>query len=467
MHDQGVVAGDRVVVLLTNSVDFVVATFACMWLGAMWVPVDLDDPPERRRSIIVDCDPRLVLTASADRPEDVPGCMHIEHALTASAAEAPEPLTDPSLNAYAIYTSGTTGVPKGVVIPRSAFAHAVASAAQALGLDASSRGMCVSAFHFDGSYGGLFPPLYAGGSVLIPLRDSLLFPRVFVRNVEREGITSSTFSPSYLRLLLASSDLGRLEGSTLRLISLGGEACSANDVQELLASVPSVRVFNQYGPTEATIAVTHFEITPESLRPGEFVPIGKPHDGVSFHLVGVDGDLIEESGHPGRLCIGGAQLMASYWRAPDLTAAAVRDDVVPGERVFLTDDLVVRDASGCYRFIARLGGYVKRNSVRISLVELADTLRRLDDVSDAACAAYEGEDAAPRIAAFVVTDPTTAIADVRNDACELIPQAMVPDVFLGVRRLPLKPSGKVDVDLLLRSIGVTGIRTPSMSEVIV
>ncbi|MFC6705722.1 amino acid adenylation domain-containing protein [Flexivirga alba] len=458
-------AGDRVVLVLANSVDFVVGALACMWLGATWVPVDIDDPPERRLSILADCEPRLVLTASQDQPEALPGHVTLVDAMGGSTSRAPDPLTDASLSAYAIYTSGTTGAPKGVMIPRSAFAHGVASAVEALGLDATSRGMCVSAFHFDGSYGGLFPPLYAGGSVVIPLRDSLLFPRVFVRTVEREGVTSSTFSPSYLRLLLGSSDLDRLATTTLRVISLGGEACSASDVRELLAAVPQLRVFNQYGPTETTIAVTHFEIAQNSLQSGEFVPIGVPHRGVRFYLLDEHGDVVEESGRPGRLCIGGSQLMSGYWHAPGLTAEVLRDDVVPGDRVFLTDDLAVRDDAGCYRFIARMGGYVKRNSVRISLVELAETLRGLDDVSDAVCAAYQGEGATTCIAAFVVTDPATTIANVRNRACDRIPQSMVPDVFHGASRLPLKPSGKIDVDVLLTSIGLTGIHPQDVSQV--
>ena len=168
----------------------------------------------------------------------------------------------PERVAYAIYTSGTTGTPKGVLIGNAAFSAAVTAAVDALGLDQATRTLCVSPFHFDGSFGTLFPTLFAGGSVVIRPREALLFPRTFFNAVANEDITYTGFSPSYLRLLLASPQMGKLAGTTLEVVALGGEACSAADVEALWAAAPGLRVFNRYGPTETTIAVTHVELTP-------------------------------------------------------------------------------------------------------------------------------------------------------------------------------------------------------------
>ncbi len=78
--------------------------------------------------------------------------------------------------AYIIYTSGTTGTPNGVLIGRAAFAAAVGATADALGLDRTTRALCVSPFHFDGSFATLFPTLSCGGAVVIRPREALLFP---------------------------------------------------------------------------------------------------------------------------------------------------------------------------------------------------------------------------------------------------------------------------------------------------
>ena len=132
-----------------------------------------------------------------------------------------------------IYTSGTTGAPKGVLIGRRAFAAAVHAVISHLGLDRDTRTLCVSPVHFDGSFGTVFPTLAAGGVLVLPPRESLLFARFFIRTVAREQITYTGFSSSYLRLLLADPRLATLADTPLRVIALGGEVCSGPDVEAL------------------------------------------------------------------------------------------------------------------------------------------------------------------------------------------------------------------------------------------
>jgi non-ribosomal peptide synthetase component F len=196
-------------------------------------------------------------------------------ALRADGGPVAAALPASSRVAYAIYTSGTTGTPKGVLIGNPAFFAAVESTADAVGLTGSTRTLCVSPFYFDGSFGTLFPTLFVGGAAIIRPRDALLFPRTFFTTVANESITSTGFSPSYLRLLLASPQLTSLAGSTLQMIALGGEACSIADIRALWAAAPQIRVFNRYGPTEATIAVSHLEVTPEITATG-VIPLGTP-----------------------------------------------------------------------------------------------------------------------------------------------------------------------------------------------
>ncbi len=118
-----------------------------------------------------------------------------------------------------IYTSGTTGAPKGVQIGRAAFGAAVGAAAEAVGLNRDSRALCVSPLYFDGAYANVFATLFAGGTAVLWPRDALLFPRTFFQVVARERITYTSFSPSYLRLLLAShpgGDARRLDAQPRR-----------------------------------------------------------------------------------------------------------------------------------------------------------------------------------------------------------------------------------------------------------
>lgn len=448
---RGVLPGDRVALQLPNSVDFLVASLACMWIGAIFVPLAATDPPARVANVVDDCDPTVVLASSAIA-DPHPRAVDIAAVPGASAAPG-EPVEAGDRPAYAIYTSGTTGTPKGVVISRRAFATAVWSWNDMVALDRDTRALCVSPFHFDGSFATLFTTPSAGGSLVIPRRDSLLFPRYFFRTIARERITLTGFSPSYLRLLLASPHLDSLADSTLRTVALGGEACSASDVARLWAAAPHLRIYNRYGPTETTIAVSHFEVTRDVLSRGGAVPIGKPHPRSGFHLVDEKGAIIEAADQVGELYISGAQLMAGYWGAPALTAEVLRTDVVAGQTLYRTGDLVSRDRDGNYVYVDRADRVVKRNAVRISLVELGEVLRGLQDVTAAICAPFDNQGELG-IAAFVVTGHHRTPAELREAAGERLPTTMLPDRIEIVDTLPLTSSSKIDERRLLADAGL-------------
>ena len=164
-----------------------------------------------------------------------------------------------------------------------------------------------------------------------------------------------------------------------------------------------MRVFNRYGPTETTITVTNHPVG-EADAARTVVPIGVPHDGVTFRLLDEKGALIDAAETPGELYIGGDQLMEGYLGSPELTAAVLRDDFVAGETLYRTGDLVYRDAGGAYHYVDRADRVIKRSGVRISLVELTHALRTVPGVETAVCTTFAGPDAGTGIVGFVVVD---------------------------------------------------------------
>jgi amino acid adenylation domain-containing protein len=451
---EGVQPGDRVALLLPNSVSFVVAALACLKVDAMFVPLAVTDPLARLQGIVADCAPALVVTTGPEAGgEGLTGARH--HSLADLRTPEPFEVTPPGPDdrpAYAIYTSGTTGQPKGVVIGRAAFARAVATTADQLGLGPETRTLCVSPFHFDGSFATLFPTLARGGTVVIRAREALLFPRTFIRAVTEERITYTGFSPSYLTLLLASPRIGELADTPLDIIALGGEATAPRSIAEWNRAVPKCRVFNRYGPTETTIAVTHIEITPAILATG-VIPIGPPHPHVEFHLLDPDGNLIDQDGIVGELWIGGEQLMNGYWNAPELTAEMLRGDVVAGRTLYRTGDLVYRQADGNYVYVDRADRVVKRRGVRISLLELTEAIRQMPAVLDATCATFDDDDGLG-IAAFVVMDGADDEGELRRLLRDALPDTMLPDRMISVPGLPMTSSSKVDERALLADAGL-------------
>jgi D-alanine--poly(phosphoribitol) ligase subunit 1 len=473
LAERGVCLGDRVALDLPNSVDFVVAACATMWLGAVFVPVAPTDPAARVAKIIQDAAPGLVLIAkAADKPhrwqddESRSGRLDrvsIADLVSEGKGSRPVAQRDGPIG-YCIYTSGSSGRPKGVLIGTAAFSASISWAVRLLGIGPSTRSLCISPFHFDGSFGTLFSTPAAGGSLVIPRRESLFMPRVFVNTVLSAEITHTSFSPSYLRLLLSSPQIARLKESSLRTLALGGEACSANEVRRLLAAAPQLRVFNRYGPTETTIAVTTWDITDSALRGDRVLPIGRPHPGTSFVLIDSGDHPIGAAAATGELCIGGEQLMHGYLGDPDQTSSVLDNDLVPGTTLYRTGDIASRDSSGKYYYVGRASQVLKRNGVRISLAEISEALSSLPGISAAACCAYR-DHGQVRVAGFVVSAADIDELKLRHEALSVLPASMLPDVLCRVEALPLTSSAKLDESALLRLLYAQAqAQTPTASD---
>jgi amino acid adenylation domain-containing protein len=451
---RGITEGDRVALLIPNSVDFIVAALASQWIGATFVPLAITDPLPRLTTVVDDLIPKLIITSlrgDHEFPNSFDDVATVPLDDLVAERGAPDHSSDSSRVAYIIYTSGTTGKPKGVQISVAAFANAVRSTADALGLDRTTRTLCVSPFHFDGSYANLFPTLISGGTIIMRPREALLYPRTFFNTITNEKITYSGFTPSYLRLLLASPQFSILQDSTLKVIALGGEAIAVADLRTLWSKTPAIRVFNRYGPTETTISVTNVELTPDMIEHGT-VTIGRPHPGITFVLVDDERDIIDTSHRTGELYIGGVQLMDGYWADSDLTESVMRRDVVLGHTLYRTGDLVYRDDDGSYVYVDRADRVVKRSGVRISLIELSSTMSQLEHVTAAACLTFDQEGDLG-IVAFVVVD-TELPVDIRRASITVLPANMLPDRIELVAEMPLNSSNTLDESGLLATAGL-------------
>jgi amino acid adenylation domain-containing protein/non-ribosomal peptide synthase protein (TIGR01720 family) len=209
---------------------------------------------------------------------------------------------------------------------------------------------------------------------------------------------------------------------------------SGADAARWLELAPEVRLLNTYGPTEATVTATLYEV--ESAPGTAVVPIGQPIANRRAHVL--DGEMRQAAvGVAGELYLGGAGVARGYLRRPGLTAERFLPDPLgePGSRVYRTGDLVRRRGDGVLEYLGRRDEQVKVRGYRIELGEIEAVLRAHPPVSEAAVDVRQG-----RLVAYVVGDS----GELRRLAAERLPAYMVPQAYMELERLPLTPSGKLD-----------------------
>ena len=260
--------------------------------------------------------------------------------------------------------------------------------------------------------------------------------------LRRHGVTHLQCTPSLAAMLVEDDDSRSALGG-LRRILVGGEALPG-PLAERLATLPSAGAHNMYGPTEATVWATTWEVSDT-----EPVVIGSPLAGVSAYVV--DAHLRPTPiGVPGELLIGGESIARGYLGRPALTAERFIPDpfgAVPGARLYRTGDLVRRRRTGELEFLGRLDHQVKLHGHRIELGEIEDAVRAHPDVR-AAVTTVRGTEAARHLVAYCVPVPGAAQAltdtSVKAFLAKSLPDYMIPAAVVLLDELPLTPNGKVD-----------------------
>lgn len=425
LRQHGIGRGDRVGVRVdSGTVDLYVAIMGILVAGAAYVPVDVDDPDSRARTVFAEADVAAVISNQ----------LMITSRRAGSATSIDQEPT-PADDAWIIFTSGSTGTPKGVAVShRSAAAFVDAEAAlflQRAPLGPGDRVMAGLSVAFDASCEEMWLA-WRHGACLVPA------PRSLVKSgsdlgpwMVANGITVVSTVPTLVSLWPP----GVLD--EVRLLIVGGEACPP-EIGERLA-VEGREVWNTYGPTEATVVACAAQ-----LKAGEPVRIGLPLAGWDLAVVDGAGDHVR-LGESGELIIGGVGLARYLDPAKDAEKYAPMPSL-GWDRAYRSGDLVTIDEEGLV-FVGRADDQIKIGGRRIELGEIDSALLGLPGVI-AAAAAIRTTDAGNRIlVGYVATAPTFDLTAALTILRSQMPEALVPRLA-RLDTLPTRTSGKIDRDSL-------------------
>ena len=474
--------------------------------GGVYLPLDPEHPADRIAFMTADSGALVIMTRAPFRHmlPDFKGSVvlldqegHLEEPQTAH--EGALPLVRPRAEnlAYVIYTSGSTGRPKGCMTDHYAIARHCHDLVDFYGLR-KARVLSIASFNFDGSLEQLLPSLTAGATLI--MRDNAVWSGERLEEVIRHyQLDVANMTVVYwLQLLQIWSDFPeKMQDLALKLVTVGSEALPPNGFHlwEELGLKNQLRLFDAYGPTEATITATYYEAV--AGKTYDRVPIGKPHTNRAAYILDKAMNPVAV-GVRGELFLGEECLARGYLGRPDLTAgrfvpnpfaefepdrseayAACRRG--PGSRLYKTGDEARYLSDGNIEFFGRLDDQVKLRGFRIELGEIEAALLLHDQIREAVVL-LRGEDDKKMLVAYYVSTRESVSGegllpageglpadDLRRFLKERLPEYMVPSLFAPLGAMPLISRGKINrkalPDIRTAAQEIISPRTPTEEQI--
>jgi long-chain acyl-CoA synthetase len=457
----GVQRGDRVAVIMRNSVEAAVSVYGIVRAGAAFTLLNPGAPLEKLQRLLAHCD---AVAAVADAPTAAAlrdagaarhviavggpsaGMLHFD-ALVASQPRPLPPVHSVDL-ASIIYTSGSTGEPKGAVFLHRNMTFVAGSICEYLELTADERILCVLPLsHTYGLY-HLIMSVRLGATLV--LQHGIALPGRVVEALERERITMLPGIPTVWQVLVSLNGLADRPLPHLRVLTNAGAALPASRLEAVRRTFPRARLYSMYGQTECKRVCY---LPPEQLdsRPGS---VGIAIPGTEVWVEGEPGRAAAP-GEVGELMIRGDHVMQGYWNDPGATARKLVPGRWPGDRVLRSGDLFQSDSEGFLTFVARSDDIIKSRGEKVAPRAVEDVLHDAPGVREAAVVGVEDELLGQAVVAHVsaldghVLEPL----ELRRHCAEHLESYMVPARVIVHDELPKSDNGKLDRLSLARAEG--------------
>ena len=469
----GLPPGAIVAVLVERTPEHLAALLGVLLAGAAVLPLDPAYPRQRLRALLDDSRAAALLGARTAESAELagPGLRLIDLAAVPAAAAPDAGAESPGLGdlACVFYTSGSTGRPKGVALDHRALAWFALEMAARLDLSQRDRMLQFASPAFDVLLEELFPVWLRGGAVVLESSKTLGSPAAMAAAMRERGVTVAELPAPYWHAWVSEMEqAGASPPASLRLLLVGAEKPA---VDRLAAwqryGIPLLYVF---GLTETAVTSSCHLLAPRQALTGE-LPIGRPLPGVRYYVSDAGGGAAP-LGTQGELQIGGAGVAVGYLGRPEATAERFVPDPFSSElgaRLYRTGDLVRHRPDGALELLGRADAQVKVRGFRIELGEIEAAMRQVAGVAGAAVALRAQAAGEPQLTGYVCPGPGWSVAgpaaesqpgallreplaegrtitaqELRAHLRQLLPDHMVPAVYVAIPSLPLTANGKLD-----------------------
>ena len=456
--DQGVQVGDIVAFSLERGPELMAAILAILKAGAAYLPFDTKAPTSRLESIILDAQPKVVLTkevTSGHLPQGNFKTLYLDDlfdkAIHVNIENPSREISSQNLS-YILYTSGSTGKPKGVRIKHHSVMNKIGWMQNKYATNGNDALVLKTPVTFDVSVWELFWWFFNGAKLVLLPPGGEKEPETIISACEKNEATVIIFVPSmfasFVLYLDAMEEARKL--SSINLIIQIGEALSpqlVKDFNKLRTDIFNPLMINTYGPTEATVAVSSYDCPNGSDF--DKISIGKPIFNTKLLIVN-KANKIQPIGIHGELLITGKNLSPGYLNRPELNAEKfieVEDTKSIKQRAYKTGDLSYLNDSGDLNFIGRIDNQVKVRGYRIELGEIESKMMDYPSISNCAVLVYDPEGTNPQLVGYFTLEESSEKIDnkeIKSFISKKVPDYMVPSILIRMESMPLTTSGKID-----------------------
>jgi len=446
----GAVANKPIGIMMSRSLDMLVAIYAILKSGAPYLTLSVSLPSKQLKKIISNCSVDTIISdsefASAISPLPVKNVFMQDIAFDDNViAPHAQQLCKPEDIAYILHTSGSTGIPKGVAIRHFSLVNRLEWFIRKYEINENDVVLQKTVYTFDVSIWEYIAPLLIGGSVCLLEDGKECFPSAIIDMIHKYGVTVMHFVPSILSLFLQycqNIDIAKYM-STLRWVFCSGDALLPSHVKsfsELINKAVGTKLTNFYGPTEAAIDVLYYDCSCDEFE--DVIPIGMPIQNVRIYVL--TGDSLAQIGEEGELCIAGDGLALGYVNEPDKTNEVFCPAHFIGEEVvYHTGDRAVLRKDGNFIYLGRMDRQVKIYGIRIELGEIESAFCGLPEVTGcAALANIDNDDNS--ITVFLTAVSRSSREDMYERLRDTLPHHCFPNYIVYVNSLPKMENGKTD-----------------------
>ena len=444
IREIGVKPDSVVGLMMPRSLEMIIGILGILKAGGAYLPIDPEYPEQRVEYMLQNSKIDILLTEPS--LNKVAGNIKAINLLNDSLYIGDgcnlENITDVDNLAYVIYTSGSTGKPKGVMINHKNVKNFIKGMIDIIDFHPNKTILNVTTISFDIFLLETLLPLTKGLTVVIANEEQQIDPDMLSDLIIDNKVDMIQTTPSRMILLLKSRK-GMVCLKNIKELVIGGEAFPDHLLVKL-RQLKNIKIYNVYGPTEATVWSTVKDLTNH-----ESITIGKPIANTSIHILDKYGSL-QPVGVVGELNIGGDGVARGYHNREDITKERfVINPFCEGELMYKTGDLARWLPNGEIEFLGRVDHQVKVRGYRIEIEEIEKHIINYKGIKDCVCIVDEDKHGVKHLVVFYVSDHEIVVSEIRTYLSKFLPDYMIPLIYVHLEKLPTTPNGKIDKKALL------------------